>query len=578
MASVTGIEFKPDSCVLAGVRASRGGIDVFAVHAIGRAAWPSQDVALTETLRTARRQKRLPRRAHVVVWGIPEGGAVDESATVARLQPFTAAGFRIQSVLTPPQALTALAASRRRESRTGAVAWLALNMHGAAIAIVRGSDLLYSRTFDWLYTPGAAGSTAQLLQRYTLVAHIAPELRHALVTVRVSHGVAVESAVTCGDLPDLRSLTMPLIEEMDLEFETLDSTDGLRAIGVARQERFAEQAPSIRLATAAASSNVARHRQPSVPSSFAGVAAAATIVTVLGGIGFVYWSAQGDQGRTAGSTKAVAPPSSAASSQPGPDRPVPQRETPTRPVPAPATSGAQPVTKPASPVQSTPIARPPLPQPVEPAPTPPPVVTPPASRTPPPSIIPPPGIVAASPPAPIATRPSTPAQQRSESPGEGRATRGMTAGTSPPARASTPPPVPGRGVTPAAAAPPPPPVASAAPVLSAAQVASGVPAAPVARPPVPTVPFTATAPSAVPPTERVPRPAPVVRPLADPLPKVDSILIDRERRLTIVNGSILGVGDTIGRRTVVQIERDAVILREPSGLEIRVRLRSGLDP
>ena len=70
------------------------------------------------------------------------------------------------------------------------------------------------------------------------------------------------------------------------------------------------------------------------------------------------------------------------------------------------------------------------------------------------------------------------------------------------------------------------------------------------------------------------REIPVAQPLREPLPRVDSILIDRERRLAIVEGTILGVGDAVGSRTIVQIERDAVVLREPSGLEIKVKLRS----
>ena len=91
---------------------------------------------------------------------------------------------------------------------------------------------------------------AQLLQRYSLVAQLAPEVRRGIAAVRANRGLTVEQAVTCGDLPELRSLTMPLIEELDLEVETLDSTEGLRAVGKARAERFAESAPAIRLACA----------------------------------------------------------------------------------------------------------------------------------------------------------------------------------------------------------------------------------------------------------------------------------------------------------------------------------------
>ena len=62
--------------------------------------------------------------------------------------------------------------------------------------------------------------------------------------------------------------------------------------------------------------------------------------------------------------------------------------------------------------------------------------------------------------------------------------------------------------------------------------------------------------------------------LKEPWPKVDSILIDQERQLAIIEGSIVGVGDSVGSRVVIRIERDGVVFREPSGLAIRVALRS----
>ena len=66
-------------------------------------------------------------------------------------------------------------------------------------------------------------------------------------------------------------------------------------------------------------------------------------------------------------------------------------------------------------------------------------------------------------------------------------------------------------------------------------------------------------------------------PLNVPLPKVDSILIDQERRLAIIDGTIVTIGDTVGVRVVEQIERDGVVLREPSGLSVRIALRSKTD-
>jgi hypothetical protein len=62
--------------------------------------------------------------------------------------------------------------------------------------------------------------------------------------------------------------------------------------------------------------------------------------------------------------------------------------------------------------------------------------------------------------------------------------------------------------------------------------------------------------------------------LNEPLPRVDSILIAGDRRLAIVDGAIVGVGDAVGSRTVAQVHAGAVVLREPSGLEVRLPLQS----
>ena len=109
MASTTGIELASDSCLLVGVRPGRGGAgEVLAVQAIAGAEWPAYDAARVEVLSSVRRGKRLPRRAVVVAWGLPDDGLDDES-TRAAVQPIETAGFRIQSVLTPPQALARVA-------------------------------------------------------------------------------------------------------------------------------------------------------------------------------------------------------------------------------------------------------------------------------------------------------------------------------------------------------------------------------------------------------------------------------------------------------------------------------------
>jgi hypothetical protein len=65
-------------------------------------------------------------------------------------------------------------------------------------------------------------------------------------------------------------------------------------------------------------------------------------------------------------------------------------------------------------------------------------------------------------------------------------------------------------------------------------------------------------------------------PLDEPLPRVDTVLIDQDRRLAILDGAVVGIGDVVGSRTVLAIAREAIVLREPSGRIVRVRPRLGM--
>jgi hypothetical protein len=67
-------------------------------------------------------------------------------------------------------------------------------------------------------------------------------------------------------------------------------------------------------------------------------------------------------------------------------------------------------------------------------------------------------------------------------------------------------------------------------------------------------------------------------PLSDPLPRISTILVSPSRRLAMVDGHIVGVGDRVGQRTVSAIEPHVVVFREPSGAEIRVGLGAGRAP
>jgi hypothetical protein len=53
-------------------------------------------------------------------------------------------------------------------------------------------------------------------------------------------------------------------------------------------------------------------------------------------------------------------------------------------------------------------------------------------------------------------------------------------------------------------------------------------------------------------------------------PTVRTILYSASRRLAIVNGRIVGVGDAVGDYTVADIEKGAVVFTAPSGERLRV--------
>ena len=110
---------------------------------------------------------------------------------------------------------------------------------------------------------------------------------------------------------------------------------------------------------------------------------------------------------------------------------------------------------------------------------------------------------------------------------------------------------------------------------------SGTPNAPATGRPAPAraVPGSLESPAAttgLTPPSPGPAPAPAVQrrvPLSSPLPVVNSILVAPDRRLAVLDGEIVREGDAVGLRVLIRIEPRAVVLREPSGNEIRVPIR-----
>ena len=435
MHTVTGVEIGVDRCVIARVRRASDRVQLSAVHGLAQGDW-DPDTTLASNLRRLRRGRHYPRRARVVAWHVDGAGNGTEPTGHREVAPLVEAGFVLDAVLSPVEALLALANSRTRAPAPGGEVWLALNRSAAAIAIVEMGRLLFSRVFAWNYRP-ADTVRGELLQRYSLVSHLAPEIRHALDVVRQEHGTTVTAIVTCGDLPDLRSLTMPLIEELDMEVETLDTLEGLSIDGMAAGVN-GETTPALRLISA-----VALARPQSLPRRPRHLLATAAVVAIVVAGGWLVM-------------REVRGPQAGAS--------------PVRPAPRPA-AAAPPMAVEQAPIVAPPAAAKPLP----------------ARET---------GHV---------SDPGTPAATmgRQES-----ATAGRAAFEEPASRN-----VPRRRVR----------------------------------------------------ADRVP--------LRDPLPVVNSILVAPDRRLAVANGEIVREGDAVGRRVLVRIEPGALVLREPSGLEVRVAMR-----
>jgi hypothetical protein len=425
---VTGVELGPESCVLARVR-PRQRVQLSAVRGLKDEDWdPARPLA--ENLADARRCGRFPRRARVVVWGLPGEASTADAVAVADVVPLREAGFTIDAVMSPAQALLVLS-NRSPRSSNDEVVWLALNRERVAIAIIDSGRLLYSREFEWHYR-AVTTVKQELLQRYSLVAHLAPEIRHGLDVVRAQDGVVPGAIVTCGNLPDLRSLTMPLIEELDIEVETLDTLEAVDLNGRVDREIVMERASTLYLALAAGTRE--SHEPAGTPARRWLAGAAAAVMVLAGG-----WLGLRTTGRRAPNPAGVAVPNPIVSQRPDP---------PAGPAPAPVTP---------------------------------------------------------APPTPEASAPAATTGRREP-----------------------------QAHNPAARAP-------GKPRRAEPRGEDG-------------------------------------QPLRDPLPVVNSIMVAPDRRLAVVAGEIVREGDTIGRRVLVRIERDSLVLREPSGHEVRVYIRRTVAP
>jgi hypothetical protein len=258
----TGIEIGPSACVVVRTRPDRSGRVGGPTIASARTFEVSNRRALSMALSRTRLDDEFESRARVVAWGPPGSQIAPDLDHLPDVSPLVEAGFEIEAIVSPPQALAMMLESLRVDSRRAAVAAATLTRHGAALAIVHHGQAVAARTFEWSLGVPFSGARSELLDRYLIVSQLAPQLQHLIELAGPVYHAPVSSAVVCGSLPDLRSLSMLLIEELDLEVETLDSTDRL-APAVAQQ---IESAASLQLAAAAAA-ETASERQPWLSSS-----------------------------------------------------------------------------------------------------------------------------------------------------------------------------------------------------------------------------------------------------------------------------------------------------------------------
>lgn len=281
VARLTSIELADDAGTLIGASVRGTRVIVDAIERFDRLAL-ARTSGFARALQQARGMLDLPRRARVVLW---DGGAAALPLSSPAVQPLTDAGFEVERIVSPCDALAALA--RIRHPRPDAtILWLAINRSHVALVVMCPGRQFYSRAFPWDSTIGAVGTHPKLLQRYSLVAFLVPELRRVIDAARAEGGV-VEGITTCGDLPELRSLTMPLIEELDLEVDTLDSPHGID-VAASVQSSVGDLAPAIRLAMAGAVARLPRPRKSwtrvhAVPLT----GAAAVVMIAAGGWRFV---------------------------------------------------------------------------------------------------------------------------------------------------------------------------------------------------------------------------------------------------------------------------------------------------
>src|SRR5262249_18631216 len=128
MASLTAVELGADTCALARTNVQQGEVELLAAQTLDPAAFPAID-AFAAAVRDAGRTLKWPSRCRAGVGGLPDGAPRRDRAVKPLTAPLVGAGFRVVRVISPCNALAALARLKTPRG-AGATCWLALNRMG----------------------------------------------------------------------------------------------------------------------------------------------------------------------------------------------------------------------------------------------------------------------------------------------------------------------------------------------------------------------------------------------------------------------------------------------------------------
>lgn len=166
-----------------------------------------------------------------------------------QLRPILDAGFSVEEATTPCGALWSQARLRRPSVPGDVHAYVALEPTQSALGLFADGMLLYGRDLDWGYAAGEP-DPRRTLDRETIARRLALELRRSFLFVKQFWEPDISQVVLCGDMPEIRSLTAPLIEQLNVDVETLDTLDGIDSTAI--PEGFPDRVSSFRLASAIA--------------------------------------------------------------------------------------------------------------------------------------------------------------------------------------------------------------------------------------------------------------------------------------------------------------------------------------